>query len=152
MGVKFSNTNPVAPAGMTLATIQKDPATGEISIAVESGVVTTVTAGGNINQYQGVVIQSDGLAYRADVTNSAHIGAFLGIAETSATTGNTLRVRQLGVINNLGWAWTPGGTVFVGGSPGDLIQTIPTGLYQQPVGVAISAVDLQIDIGTVIVY
>jgi hypothetical protein len=152
VGVKFSNSNPAAPSGQTLVTFQKDASTGEVSAAVESGVTLTLVAGQNINAFQGVVIQSDGLAYKADVTNLGHAGKFIGVAETSVTTGNTLRIRQVGVINNLGFLFTPGNRIYVGGSPGDLIQTPPIGLYEQLVGLALSASDLQIDIGTVVVY
>lgn len=149
-GIKFSNTTPAPPSGQSLVIFQND-GQGNVSAAYENGLVLTLTCGANVNAFQGVVVLSDGLAYPADQGTATHAGKFVGVAETSATTGNTIRIRQAGVLNNLGFLFTPGNRIYVGSS-GALIQTVPTGLYEQPVGVALSASDLEVDIGPVIVY
>jgi hypothetical protein len=148
-GIKFSNTTPAAPAGKTLVQFQAD-GQGNISAAYE-GDTLILTAATNINANSGIVVLSDGLAHYADAATLAHAGLFVGVSETSALAGNPVRIRGAGLVNNTGWSWTVGARVYVG-LAGALTQSINVGLFEQAVGVATSAFDLDINIGPPIVY
>lgn len=94
MGVKFSNSNPAAPGGMTLATIQKDPATGEVSVAVTPGG-GSVTHTGNLTADQVVVGNGVAdvkiLAGPADATkflNGASVPGFANVKDSDLSLSN----------------------------------------------------------------
>ena len=150
-GIKFSNTTPAAPSGQKLVTFQND-GQGHISAAYAPQELVTLTAGENINAYQVVIVKSDGLVWKADAATTAHAGAVIGIADTSATTGNPLNIQSSGVMLNMGWSWTVGARVYVG-LGGALTQTVPSGSgnFEQVIGIALSATELDINIGTPIV-
>lgn len=113
--------------------------------------ITTMTAGENVNAFQVVAVHGDGLAYKADAGNAADADRIVGVAITSASTGNTLQVQQIGVIDNLGFSFTPGAWVYLGNT-GALVQTPNTGAFEQPMGVALSATRVEIEIGLPIIF
>ena len=113
----------------------------------------TLTCGQNINAYQVVAVRSDGLAYIADASAVADANRIVGVATTSATTGNTISVQQVGVVNNNGFLFTAGESVFLG-LVGALIQTVPSdtpGNFSVMMGVALSASQLELQIGTPVI-
>jgi hypothetical protein len=111
-----------------------------------TAVVLNMTVGQNVNAYQAVAVHADGLAYIADAGNTADAGRIVGIAITSATTGNSLTVVQMGEIDNAGFLFTPGVRVYLGTS-GALVQTPNAGAFELPLGVALSASKLEAQIG-----
>lgn len=138
----------IIPSGILTATAD---AHGGVTLNVTMGGALTLTAGQNINAFQGIAVRGDGLAYIADAGTVADAGRFVGISVTSATTGNPVQFQQNGIINNNGFLFTPGETVYLGLS-GALVQTPGTGLFELPVGVAISASELAVEIGLPIIY
>lgn len=113
-------------------------------------IIVTLTCGENINAFQAMVVHSDGLAYKADDATAADANRIVGVAITSATTGNPVNAQQT-VVVNVGFLFTAGATVYLG-SAGALVQTHSTGLFELPLGVALSASQLEIQIGTPIFY
>jgi len=113
--------------------------------------IVTLTAGQNIGAYQAVAVHADGLAYIADAGTLADADRFVGIAVTSALTGNTLQVQQSGTIDNVGFLFTPGTTIYLG-LAGALTASPGLGLFELSLGVATSASQLEMQIGLVIVF
>jgi len=121
------------------------------NIATEAtAIVLTLNAGENVNAFQAVAVHADGNAYKADAGNTADADRVVGIAITSATTGNSLTVCQVGEIDNAGFSFIPGSWVYLG-TGGALVQTPNAGLFELPLGVAISASRLEAQIGQPII-
>lgn len=116
-----------------------------------TSVTVTLMAAETINQFQAVAVHTDGLAYRADSSNLADSDRVIGIAATSATVGNSITVQQIGSMNNLGWSWTPGQSVYLG-LTGALVTSPNIGLFELPMGTTISATELEVQIGSSIIF
>lgn len=117
--------------------------------------MVTMTSGQVINAFQVVAVHADGLAYKADVTNAADADRIVGIAITSATViGNTLQVQQIGKLDNPGFTFAPGRSVYLDLASA-LTQTVPTSVagfaFELVVGVALSATRIEIQIGLPII-
>ena len=71
----------------------------------------------------------------------------VGLAVEPLSVGQLGRILLRGVVNNNGWAWTPGGKVYASTVAGALTQTKPTGVddVAQEIGVAITATELDFD-------
>jgi hypothetical protein len=121
------------------------------SSSVSNIVKVTLTAGQNVNAYQVVAVHSDGLAYIASAATLADADRIVGVAITSALTGNPIDVQQVGTINNLGFSFTPGATVYLG-LTGALVQTPNAGVFELPMGVATSASQLEVQMGLPIIF
>jgi hypothetical protein len=126
------------------------PADWEVIVSVPNTTTISLMAGENINAFQAVAVHADGLAYKADASNAADAGRVVGIAITSATTGNSLEVQQLGEIDNAGFLFTPGAWVYLG-TGGALVQTPNAGAFELPLGVALSASRLEAQVGLPII-
>lgn len=114
-------------------------------------IAITLTAGANVNAFQAVSVHADGLAYPADASTLSDAGAVVGIALTSATTGNTLNIQQAGKFINNGYNFTPGVQTFLGLS-GTLVDSLPVGaVFQQPMGTAINSTSLLLEVGLPII-
>jgi len=113
--------------------------------------VVTLLAGQNINAYQAVAVHGDGQAYVADAGTVADADRFVGVAVTSAGSGNYVQVQQVGLVVNNGFLFTPGETVFLG-LAGALVQTPGAGAFELPLGVALSASELTVQIGLAIIF
>jgi hypothetical protein len=118
-----------------------------------SDVVATLTAAQNINAFQVVAVHTDGLAYLADASVAADDERVIGLSITSATTGGTIQVQQIGPVTNLGWAWTPGMTLYLGlnGTLVTTVPSLPTSVFELSMGTTISATEIEVQIGTPIV-
>src|SRR5271157_3194284 len=114
-------------------------------------VVLALTCGMNISAFQVVAVRGDGLAYVADAAAVADADRVIGMAITSATAGNPVSVQQAGKIDNVGWSFTPGKTVYLGLS-GAPTESLNVGAFQLPVGVALSASNLEVAIGLPIIF
>jgi hypothetical protein len=111
----------------------------------------TLTAGANVNAFQAVAIHPDGRAYPADSSTTNDAGHVVGVAVTSATTGNTFTVQQAGSFDNNGWSFTPGSAVFLGYA-GALSDTLPMGAaFQQQMGVSMTNSRLLVEVGLPII-
>jgi Uncharacterized conserved protein (DUF2190) len=138
---------PITGAGGTL-----DPSL--IPGSSDSAIVTTMTAAETINAYQMVSVHSDGLAYLADVTDLADTSQTIGMAITSATTGNPITVQQVGFMLNAGWNWiTPGQTLYLGttGTITTIVPSSPGSAFELPVGTVISNTKVELQLGLPIV-
>lgn len=103
--------------------------------------------GAIINGGKAVWIDSDGLLYPFDITNSSQFGKCIGIAETSALLGETCSVVLSGESNLVGSGWIAGEVYYIS-STGFLSTTPPTSGWCQIAGVGIDnekiCVDLQL--------
>lgn len=73
--------------------------------------------------------------------------AAVGIAKTAAIVGNSLTYQMFGEMTDGSWSWTAGDVLFVDDS-GDISAT--PGTHLRPIGVAVSATTILIDIGLAI--
>ena len=111
----------------------------------------TLTAGSNVNAFQAIAIHSDGLAYPADASTTTDAGHVVGVAVTSATSGNTFIVQQAGNFDNNGWTFAPGNSVFLG-FLGAMADSLPVGAtFQQTMGVSVSNTRLLVEVGLPII-
>lgn len=111
---------------------------------------SVLTAGMNVNQFQVVYVALDGKAYLASANNLATINV-VGIAATSATTGNSFTVQLTGEIDSNGFGFAQGERVYVGDN-GALVQAVPgDATYEYPIGTAVSPSRLFVELGLPIV-
>jgi len=145
-GINVSGNAPAHPGEVLVSQ------TGDTSAEWEDPIgIVTLTAGQNIGAYQAVAVRGDGLAYIADAGTLADADRFVGIAVTSALMGSTLQVQQSGTIDNVGFLFTPGTTIYLG-LAGALTASPGLGLFELSLGVATSASQLEMQIGLVIVF
>ena len=143
-----SGTNISADMVVGTGAILEYSGTGQINA---SGIILLLEAGQNIGAYQAVAVHGDGLAYLADAGTIADAGRMVGIAITSALTGDTVKVQQVGTTQNNGWSWTPGEQIYLG-LIGALTQTLNVGVFQLPIGIALAAQEIEVEIGLPIVF
>lgn len=113
----------------------------------ESEELTLVTAE-NINADRAVV-NIGGLAYNFDPTDLSHYRKVVGISRNSVTTGQPVKI----LVNEqiaTGLTLTAG-AIYFGDTAGQLTTTAPTSGISQPLGVAIDATKLLIQIQTPII-
>ena len=115
------------------------------------GTGTTIkkdfTAGATINGGKAVWVDSDGLLYPFNISSSSQFGKCLGIAETSASIGQTCSVVLTGESSLIGSGWQAGELYYIS-STGFLSTTPPTSGWCQIAGVGVDnetiCVDLQL--------
>jgi len=102
-----------------------------------------VTAGESIAA--GAVVGMSTTKVQAIAVTSTGTEVAIGIAAntTAVSSGGTLPVIMLGIVENSSWTWNPGQRVWVGES--GLTQTKPTNGFIQGIGVAISAVKILVN-------
>lgn len=106
--------------------------------------LTTGVAGAVLNGHIVVAVNADGLLIPADGTDITVLGNVVGVIEHAYNAGATVSVRQSGVIDNLGWSWTPNIPVFVGPN-GSLEQTLSPGVkFSQVIGIALTSTKIHI--------
>lgn len=109
---------------------------------------TTKTAAEIIGVYEAVRLTTSGTVEVCDPAVEADIDTLLGVATQSVSATVPLVVRVHGEITDLGWAWTPGGPLYLGVG-GALTQTLPaegTVAALVRMGFAITATVIRIDI------
>ena len=107
------------------------------------GVVIQRSAGHLISALR-VVYEASGLVYVLDYRDADHIDMLLGITLTAATAGEPVNVQRSGVLDDAGWAWTPG-RVWLG-ADGRLTQTPPTDGFDVLIGAATSATRITLNL------
>lgn len=69
----------------------------------------------------------------------------VGVSTVAAVAGAAITVQVFGLLAHVGWAWTPGGILFLGAA-GALTQVMPTTpAFCRIIGTAISATEIWID-------
>lgn len=113
----------------------------EIEVSIDSllpmpsATYTTYTASGNISSFNLVMATGANTVAKNDPTDTANYDLCVGVAKTSALTGETVQVVTSGEVDQAGWGLTPAAIYFAG--PNGTITTSPpvSGLLQR-VGVA----------------
>ena len=136
----FSMLNP--GAGITLTAAP----TGIVTIAANGAGTFQSTAVGNIASNT-VVAATAGGVMNPSLATSTEVPAIVGIAFTSATSGNPITVMTAGQITEALWSWTPGEPIYCGLTGGTLTQTAPSVDAVVVVGVALSATTINVQIG-----
>lgn len=90
------------------------------------------------------VYELDGSVFYLDPEDSGHVDLLLGIAITSAPSGQLLNVQRAGVLDDLSWRWAPG-PVWLG-PLGSLTQSPPTAGYDLLIGSAVSATRINLNL------
>lgn len=111
-------------------------------------VPLTGTAASNIADVQVIRSTSGGLA-PASSADSTQVGTIVGIASAAASAAQPVSYQDGGIITRSAWAWSPGVVFF--DNNGHLTQTPPTGGFVQPVGRALSATAISVQLGSPIV-
>lgn len=127
--------------GITLA----DASDGVVTIASDAGSFQS-TAVGNITSNT-VVAATSGGVLNPSLATPTEVPAIVGVAFTSATSGNPITVMTKGQITDALWSWTPGLPLYCGVAGGALTQTAPTSGAVVQVGVALSATEINVQIG-----
>ena len=88
--------------------------------------VLYLTSAENISSAMVVVVGQDGFAYKYDITNPNHSGLTCGITNTSATTGQTIKITlPSNIITDVGSGWSAGKSYYVA-TNSLLSETAPT--------------------------
>ena len=127
-------------------TLTYDDTAGTLTIAASGSgpAALTLTASGAISALRMVVAEAGAGRY-PDTSVAADAGRVVGMATTSAASGDPFDVLTNGEYTDAGWSWSPG-PVFCGAS-GVLTQTVGTGWVLE-VGRALSATRILIDVKT----
>ena len=99
-------------------------------------VVSTYTAGATINGGKAVIMDTDGLVYPMDITDSNHWYQYIGIAINAALVTDPVDVVTSGKTQFLGSGWTPGVGYYIAAT-GFLSATPPATGFCKQVGVGV---------------
>lgn len=116
-----------------------------------AGGATLVTVGTvPVSGHAAVALDPAGLLVYADCTNSAHLGAVLGVVANAYSPGDQAEVKTGFDLSHAGWAFAAG-PVFVGVG-GALVQTLPPGaVFAQVIGYALAPTRIRVDVQPAIV-
>ena len=117
---------PQGPTGLSGSSISSYPA--------------AVAVGGHV----AVVLDSDGKVIPADAATTAH-RAVAGITLGAAVQDAAVEVTAAGLIEHIGWTFTPGAPVFLG-LAGALTQTLPpSAVFSKVLGMAVTPTRISVD-------
>lgn len=130
-GTAFVSTPPTA-LSMT-ATLGTDDTYNGATLA-------GLNAGATIAQWEAVYVDGSSTYQLADANGSGTYPA-RGLAVAAYSSSNAAIIIREGVVRNDAWNWTPGGTIYISGTPGAITQTAPSasGDKVQQVGFALTA-------------
>lgn len=102
--------------------------------------ITGLNAGATIAQWEAVYLGGSSTWLLADANGSSTYPA-RGLATAAYSNTNPATILVNGTVRNDAWNWTPGGTIYLSGTAGDLTQTAPStsGDKIQQVGFALTA-------------
>ncbi len=105
-----------------------------------SSEIASLLAGATIAQWEAVYIGGSSTYLLADANGSSTYPA-VGLAVAAYSSTNAAIVLVHGTVRNDAWNWTPGGAIYLSGTPGALTQTAPStsGDKVQRVGTALTA-------------
>ncbi len=103
-------------------------------------VISGLNAGATITQWQAVYLGSSSTWLLADANGSGTYPA-RGLAVAAYSNTNPATILVQGTVRHDAWSWTPGGTLYLSDTAGDLTQTVPSssGDKVQQVGFALTA-------------
>lgn len=114
---------------------------------ISSPDIIYAIAGTSIISHTAVVIVN-GEVFPADVTNTSHINAVVGIALNSVSSGGQVKIQTSGVLAESSFSFVSGTAVFIGLS-GALTQTIPeAAVFIYQVGSATKTTEINISLKT----
>lgn len=102
--------------------------------------VVGLNAGATIAQWEVVYLDSSSTWQLADANGSGTYPA-RGLATAAYVSTNPATILVHGTVRNDAWNWTPGGAIYLSGTPGALTQTAPStsGDKVQQIGFALTA-------------
>lgn len=119
-----------------------NPLSGKLDI-VDIESMMSLVAGEILGGHRAVRINAAGKVIYADHSVSPSV---IGVSRHAAVADATVTVVAAGPLDEPGWTWTPGESVFLGPA-GALTQDVPASGWVVPIGYAISATRLLIEIG-----
>lgn len=111
----------------------------------QSTTRVSATAGETLTEGDAAVIKSDGKAYKADADDST-LRPSIGIVHKGAAANASAEIVTRGILGGLS-SLTTGAPVYLSTTAGGRTQTLPAA-YGQQLGIAISATEMTIDVGT----
>lgn len=105
-----------------------------------SSAITGLLAGATIAQWEAVYVGGSSTYLLADA-NGTNTYPARGLAVAAYSSTNAAIIVTRGTVRNDAWNWTPGGTIYLSGTPGALTQTAPatSGDKVQAIGYALTA-------------
>lgn len=111
--------------------------------AGSAGSAASYIAAVGVSGHVAIVLNADGQCLPADASNMAHV-MVAGITNQSAVAGSPVVVVEKGVLEHVGWTFTPDLPVFLG-LAGALAQTVPpTAVFSKVLGIAVSPTRISI--------
>lgn len=101
------------------------------------GAARTFIAAQAISGHTLVALNNVGKVVPASSAVAEHAFNVMGLTTNAAIADDLLTVIDTGLVEQLGWTWTPNAPVFLGLN-GSVTQTPNTGVFSKPVGVALS--------------
>lgn len=96
---------------------------GILNTLLTDGVVADRVTGENITAYQPVYLKlSDNKFYRAQSGSDLSKLLVVGIAQSTVTSGNTLKATMMGKITNGSWTWVADQPIAISSTVGTLVQ------------------------------
>lgn len=108
---------------------------------------SSYVAGAAVSGHSVLTMDSNGEAIYADSTNPTHADSLIGVSTGAAAQGDTVYVKNFGLVQHQGWSLTPGEPVFLG-TGGQITQTAPTtpGAFVKQLGRAQSTTSFVLNI------
>ncbi|MBK8912950.1 MAG: DUF2190 family protein [Chlorobi bacterium] len=110
----------------------------------------TITAGESLGGHRVVTTNAAGHAIYASSATSDHAGRLLGVTTGAASSGATATIRTRGEMTEAGWAWIPGGLLYLS-TNGMLSHTPPATGFAQVIGYAMTATTIFIHTTTPVI-
>jgi hypothetical protein len=105
-------------------------------------------SGEALGAFEAVIIAGDTKVYRGDRADLSHAGRLVGVTLASvAGADEEAQIATDGTVTNPAWTWTPDTRLFLG-TTGGITDVVPTsGGFLQPIGKALSADTIILELG-----
>lgn len=98
-----------------------------------------------VSGHRVLALDPDGRAVYASSADAQQALRIAGVSLNAAAAGDTVNVQVSGLVEHVGWAWTPDQPVYVG-LTGDLVQAAPVGaVFVAVLGLALSPTRVFLD-------
>jgi hypothetical protein len=111
----------------------------------------TYEAGGSIGGNRAVLLDETGRLAHASADDITHANKIVGVTTQSGVEGGSITVRPAGVIEDSGWSFAPGSTIYLGLDGVLTTSPPPSGAFTQRIGYVSSPTKVVINIADAIV-
>lgn len=109
------------------------------------GAGAVYAAAENVSGHHVMGVDASGQVFAAGADTLSHALRIAGVSLNAAVAGDDVTVVGAGLVQNDGWAFTPGQPVYLG-LAGALVQALPVGaLYARVIGTAVGSTRVLVD-------